>query len=135
MQSALAQHMHSLWQLTCSLVLPDWYASSPAHILATPFIATDIATPSFSGTTFHGANLSVYSDSPTRKCVMQVGPPPAWLNERKPDEWKPRDVANAVLIDRYDTHHTAPTDAQLAVLATGQMFDSWRDLQPICNCL
>lgn len=31
---------------------------------------------------------------------VSVGPPPAWLNERKPDEWKPRDVANAVLIDR-----------------------------------
>lgn len=33
-------------------------------------------------------------------CFVQVGPPPPWLEERKPDEWKPRDVANAVLIDR-----------------------------------
>ncbi|KAL3162370.1 hypothetical protein ABBQ32_010049 [Trebouxia sp. C0010 RCD-2024] len=31
---------------------------------------------------------------------VSVGPPPPWLEERKPDEWKPRDVANAVLIDR-----------------------------------
>ncbi|DBA69530.1 TPA: hypothetical protein ACH3X2_012730 [Trebouxia sp. C0005] len=31
---------------------------------------------------------------------VSVGPPPPWLNERKPDDWKPRDVANAVLIDR-----------------------------------
>lgn len=34
--------------------------------------------------------------------MMQVGPPPPWLSERKPDDWKPRDVANAVLIDRSD---------------------------------
>ena len=32
--------------------------------------------------------------------MVQVGPPPPWLEERKPEEWKPRDVANAVLIDR-----------------------------------
>ena len=31
---------------------------------------------------------------------MQVGPPPPWLGDRKPDEWKPKDVANAVLTDR-----------------------------------
>ena len=37
---------------------------------------------------------------------VQVGPPPPWLNERKPDEWKPRDVANAVLIDRSDASAT-----------------------------
>ena len=45
--------------------------------------------------------------------MMQVGPPPPWLNERKPDDWKPRDVANAVLIDRSDllptySHHQQP---------------------------
>ena len=32
--------------------------------------------------------------------MVQVGPPPPWLEERKPEQWKPRDVANAVLIDR-----------------------------------
>lgn len=36
---------------------------------------------------------------------MQVGPPPPWLEERKPEQWKPRDVANAVLIDRSAVLH------------------------------
>jgi len=31
---------------------------------------------------------------------VSVGPPPPWLGEIKTDNWKPRDVANAVLIDR-----------------------------------
>lgn len=37
---------------------------------------------------------------------VSVGPPPPWLGDRKPDEWKPKDVANAVLTDRATTRVT-----------------------------
>lgn len=39
------------------------------------------------------------------KRMVQVGPPPPWLEERKPEQWKPREVANAVLIDRSAVLH------------------------------
>ena len=44
--------------------------------------------------------------------VVQVGPPPPWLGDRKPDEWKPKDVANAVLTDRLDKSVLTACDNQ-----------------------